>query len=184
MLQWIHDHHDDLTALSPLATIFAACVVASVTGVFAYVQAGIAGAQKDIAREKLRSDVFDKNYERRIAIYEATRTFLADVFEDKVSEATVKSYGLRALDAKFVFYEDADLPKYLMRIRGEVAMWYDAKMSAEKTQSSDEKKKFESSAAEHLSWIIQQGDDTAGFDAKFIPFLVSSVFLDAKLARR
>jgi len=143
-----------------------------VTAAFGYLQFRITRSQRDIARDKLKFDLFASQYERRAAVYEATRTFLADVFDDKISEATIKTYGLRTLDAKFLFYDDPSLHKYLATVRSRVAMWHHAKTSLETTQSSDERKEFARIAAEHLNWITQQGDENSGFDVKFIPFLV------------
>jgi hypothetical protein len=67
MWGWIHTHHDDLQALGPLATILAAIIAVLVTGILGLAQWRIARAQKDIAYDKLKLDLFDKRY----AIYQA-----------------------------------------------------------------------------------------------------------------
>jgi hypothetical protein len=67
MWEWIHIHHDDLQALGPLATIFAAIIAVLVTGTLGFAQWRIARAQKDIAYDKLKLELFDKRY----AIYQA-----------------------------------------------------------------------------------------------------------------
>lgn len=175
MWDWLHVHHDELQALSPITTILASLVVVSVTGVFAYLQFRIARAQRDIAHDKLKFDTFDRQYERRAAIFQETRTFLRDAFLGSISEEKIMAYGLRALDAKFLFYDDPTLHKYLAEIRTRVAMWHHAETSAKTAQSSDERKEYEKIAAEQSNWIRQQGDDAAGFDVRFIPFLVYSI---------
>jgi hypothetical protein len=67
MWDWVHFHHDDLQALGPVATIFAAIIAVLVTGTLGFAQWRIARAQKDIAYDKLKLDLFDKRY----AIYQA-----------------------------------------------------------------------------------------------------------------
>jgi hypothetical protein len=175
MWDWLHTHHDELQALSPIATIVASLVAVSVTGVFAHLQFRVARGQRDIAHEKLKFDAFDRQYERRAAIYQETRTFLREVFVGNISDEKIMSYGLRALDAKFLFYDDPVLHKYLAEVRTRVSMWHDAKTSAKTAQSDDERNAFEGIAIEQLNWIRQQGDDTAGFDVRFLPFLVYSM---------
>jgi hypothetical protein len=157
MWDWLHTHHEELQALSPIATILASLVAVSVTGVFAYLQFRITRAQRDIAQDKLKFDAFDRQYERRAAIYEATRTFLRDTYLGNISEVTIMAYGLHALDAKFLFHDDPALHKYLAEIRSRVGMWHDAKISAKTAQSSDEKRAFEDIETAQLNWIRQQG---------------------------
>jgi hypothetical protein len=182
MCDFLRVHHDEFQSLSPIATILAAIVAASVTGVFAYLQyriaksqRDIAHSQRDIAQNKLNFDAFDKQYDRRVAVYRATRTFLSDVYDGNISEQTIKAYGLQALDAQFLFYDDPALYAYLKTIRDKVAMWHHAKMSADTLQAGDEKDEYARVAAEHLKWIQRQGGDYSSFDARFIPFLVYSV---------
>ena len=169
MWDWLHTHHEELQSLGPVAIITASIIAACVTAAFGYLQLRIARSQRDIAQNKLALDWFALQYDKRAAVYEATRTFLADVFDKRMSEAAIRAYGLRTLDAKFLFHDDPSLHQYLATIRDRVAMWHGAKTSAEAEQSSDEKKEFERIAAEHLNWITQQG---ATFDVKFAPFLV------------
>jgi hypothetical protein len=65
MWEWIHTHHDDLQALGPLATIFAALIAVVVTGALGIAQWRIARAQKDIAYDKLKLDLFEKRHSVR-----------------------------------------------------------------------------------------------------------------------
>lgn len=64
---WVHLHHDDLQALGPVATILAALVAVVVTGALGFAQWRIARAQRDIALDKLKLELFEKRY----AIYQA-----------------------------------------------------------------------------------------------------------------
>jgi hypothetical protein len=141
----------------PIATIIAASAAAY-----------FARQQMVIARDKLQHDIFYRKYERRVAVYEATRKFLADVFEN-ISEDEILTYGLCTLDAQFLF--DDKLYRYLREIHWRVAAWNHARLSIEKS-SGQEKAEFERIKNEHSNWIIQQGDEQTGFAAKFAPFLV------------
>jgi hypothetical protein len=172
MWDWLHAHHEELQSLGPVAIIAASIIAALVTGGFGYLQLRIARSQRDIAQDKLKLDWFALQYDKRVAVYEATRSFLKDVFDGKISEAAINGYGLHTLDAKFLFYDDPSLHEHLTTIRNNVAAWHDAKMKAGTEQSSDKKKEFERIAAEQLNWITQQGHESSGFDVKFIPFLV------------
>lgn len=169
MWDWLHTHHEELQSLGPVAVIAASIIAACVTTAFACFQLRITRSQRDIAQDKLALDWFALQYDRRAAVYEATRKFLADVFAGGMSEAAIHAYGLRTLDAKFLFHDDPSLHQYLATIRERVAMWLSAKTSAEAEHSRDEKREFERITAEHLNWITQQG---TAFDVKFGPFLV------------
>jgi hypothetical protein len=61
----------------------------------------IAARQAVIADDRLRLDTFERQYERRIAVYEATRKILEDV--GNISEDDIKKYGLMMLSAEFLF---------------------------------------------------------------------------------
>jgi hypothetical protein len=95
MWEWVHVHHDDLQALGPLATIFAAIIAVLVTGTLGLAQWRIARAQKDIAYDKLKLDLFDKRY----AIYQAAQS---------LSRALMPSY-------KRIPYEDFGALQYTLQ---------------------------------------------------------------------
>jgi hypothetical protein len=57
---------------APVATITAAVIAAGITAVFAWSHAKTARAQKDIALDRLRYDLFDKSY----ALYDATKQLI------------------------------------------------------------------------------------------------------------
>ena len=69
--------------------------------IFAALGVWIAARQMLIANDKLRLDSFDRQYERRIALYEATRGILEQVFRETLTEADTRTYGLRALTRNF-----------------------------------------------------------------------------------
>lgn len=136
--------------------------------VIALLGALIAASQMWIARQKLRLEAFDRQYNRRVAVYEATRTLLADVFHGNISEAKIRDHGLKTLDAQFLF--DENLYKYLNEVRNNVAGWNDADMAAEREPPGEQRSKYLSMRNEHLHWIIEQGDQR--FPLRFWRFLV------------
>jgi len=117
----------------------------------------IAARQMVIADERLKLDAFDRQYNRRVAVYEATRKFLAGVFHRTISDDEIRAYGLYTLDAQFLF--DDALYKYLRELCQRVTTWNDAKSPAD-------------IKAQNLEWITQQGDEETGFAVRFKPFLV------------
>jgi|SRR5271155_1966186 len=131
----------------------------------------IAASQMWIAREKLRLDAFDRLYNRRVAIYEATRTFLAAVFHDNISEDDIEDYGLKTSDAQFLF--DENLFNYLRGVHSRVTQWRKANCEAEKTEQAhhgDERDAFLRIGREQLKWITEQGDHR--FPLRFGKFIV------------
>ena len=92
--------------------------------VFALVGALIAWQQMAIARRKLQHDVFYRQYDRRVAVYEATRKFLGDVFHRNISDDDIRVYGLCTLDAQFLFDEEMYniLPKFVSELRDGVTL--------------------------------------------------------------
>jgi hypothetical protein len=130
----------------------------------------IAARQMLIADEKWRLDAFKWQYDRRVAVYETTRKFLASVFAERnFSEGDIRAYGLYTLDAQFLF--DDELYKYLRGINQRVNTWYFAKSEMERLPSGDERDEFERIKTDSLNWIVQQGDEKTGFATKFAPFL-------------
>ncbi len=127
----------------------------------------IAWQQMAIAHRKLQHDIFYRQYDRRVAVYEATRKLLGDVFNGNISDDDIRVYGLCTLDAQFLFNEE--MYKYLAEIRQRVAVWSAAKSSIERRSSSEEKAEWEKIKKENLDWIMQQGDER--FIVKFAPFL-------------
>jgi hypothetical protein len=134
--------------------------------VVAAVGAWIAAKQMLIAHDKVRRDAFDKLYDRRVAVFEATRKILADVFQGNISESDVKAYGLAILGAQFLF--DNDMCKFLEEIHLRIAAWRDAD-SASGRETGAERAQFISIRNSQLNWIAEQGDER--FTERFRPFL-------------
>ena len=130
----------------------------------------IAMAQMVLARDRFEIDAFDRQYARRVATYEATRKFLGDAFHGTLSEADVRAYGLCTLDAQFLF--DANMYKYLRELCWRVTSWIETKSSIDNLPPGEERSAYEKLRAEHLDWIIKQGDEAIGFATKFAPFLI------------
>ena len=105
-----------------------------------------------------------------MALYEATRAFLAKVFQGQMSEEDIRAYGLCALDAQFLF--DDGMDRYLHDIRQRVASWHHAKSSVDQMPRGAERDACEQIERENLNWLIQQGDERTGFAVKFMPYLV------------
>jgi hypothetical protein len=114
MWEWIHAHHDDLQALGPVATIFAALVASGVAATFGFfqyqlgkAQRWIARSQRDIALEKLKLDAFRERY----LIYAAARALTrylsrshnSGIGDDKVNE------WLGKIDESLFFFSGAQL---------------------------------------------------------------------------
>jgi hypothetical protein len=137
---------------------------------FPLLAAWIAARQMSIAEERLKYDIFDRRYERRVALYEATRCFLAKVFERHITDEDIKAHGRFALDAQFLF--DEEMYRYLRAIRQRVAEWHHAETSANRMPAGAERDAFERIERENLNWLIEQGDEKTGFATKFMPHLV------------
>ena len=156
-----------LPALVSYVQALAVPIIAIVVAVFG---TWVAAQQMQIARDKLQHDAFGWQYDRRVAVYEATRKFLGAGFRGDISEDEIRSYGLYTLDAQFLF--DDQMYKYLREICTRVTAWRSAALSAERTRPGGERTEFERMRTENLHWIIQQGDEYTGFAVKFRPFLV------------
>lgn len=128
--------------------------------------AWIAARQMLIAYDKLQHDAFDKLYDRRVAVYEATRKFMADVFVGNISDDEIRAYGLKTLDARFLF--DDSLHAYLRQVCFQITAWHHAKSSEQSQPPGDEKEAYNKMKHEHLAWITQQGDE---FTQRFMPYL-------------
>ena len=77
-------------SLLPVA-ILQALVIPAIAAVGTW----IASQQLHIAREKARYDAFDRRWERRFAVYEATRKFFGDVYEEGLSEEKIREKIVR-----------------------------------------------------------------------------------------
>jgi len=131
----------------------------------------IAARQMVIADEKLKIDAFDRQYNRRVAVYEATREFLRSAYDKQnLSEAQIRAYALRTLDAQFLF--DDGLYRYLRELLRRVSTFNDANISIENLANGERKNAYLRLRDENENWIRQQGDERTGFAVRFEPFLV------------
>lgn len=129
----------------------------------------IAMAQMVIARDRFEIDSFDRQYTRRVAVYEATRQFLEAAMRETLSENDIRAYGLHTLDAQFLF--DERTYKYLRELCWRVQTWIDAKSSLDQLSPGEERESKVRISAEQLDWIIKQGDEANGFATWFRPYL-------------
>lgn len=133
----------------------------------------VALRQMVIARKKLQLDEFYRQYDRRFAVYEATREFLASVYrgkdEDRISDSEIRAYTLCALSARFLF--DENLYKYLHELCFHVTAWNHAASEMESSKSDDTRNEYRKIKESHSAWIRAQGDEATGFSARFEPFL-------------
>jgi len=127
-------------------------------------------AQMLLARDRFAIDAFDRQYARRVAVYEATRKFLEDAYRGTLSESDVRAYGLSTLDAQFLF--DEKMYKYLRELCWRVTTWIDTKSKIDTLPSAQNRTAYESIRSEQQKWIMDQGDEATGFATRFMPFLV------------
>jgi hypothetical protein len=101
MYQWFKDF------AGPIATIVAAIAAVCVTGYFAWRQTQIAKEQADIAKQNLRHDVFERQYERRYRVFVAVRKFLCEIGTRRIaSDEDLRAYVIGTGDAVFLFDDD------------------------------------------------------------------------------
>ena len=120
----------------------------------------IAARQMLIADAKLQLDSFDRQYERRVTVYEATRAILMRVYQNEISQADVRDYGLRVLDSTFLF--DEDMAKYLRDLEDHIAVLLYAESQIMNTASEEENARYQTMAKEHLDWLTGQGNEGTG----------------------
>ena len=129
----------------------------------------IAARQMVIADEKLALDTFERLYDRRFAVYEATREILRTTFQGRFTQADTRSFGLRALDAQFLF--DDAMYKYLHELHFHVEAYRVNKEKANDARPGEERKEFYRLAETNNAWLAQQGIKGAGIAERFAPYL-------------
>ena len=140
-------------------------------GIFTIVGVWIAARQMVIANDRLHMDEFQRLYSRRVKVYEETRTILAKVFsDDGVSGGELRTFGLYALDAQFLF--DDEMYRYLRELRQRVASLTLADTSRADTAEQSEYNRIRK---DNLDGVVKQGDEHSGFAIRFRPFLVHSL---------
>ncbi len=91
----------------PIATIFALIVAASVTTYFAWHQRNIADQQKEIARDKLRLDLFDRRYKAFESIFPYYNAIIGWRETDKQKEART-NFFMAYHQSRFLFGESVE----------------------------------------------------------------------------
>lgn len=154
----------------PIATIIAALAAVSVTAYFAWHQKTIAKEQVDIAREKLRHDL----YERRYRVFDAARKLLCEIaVHGTASEDDLRAFVIGTSDAAFLF--DDDLAKFLEEMRGRAQKLQSLIQAMESMPVGDQKTNTEKQRSEHFMWLWQQLD---GLVTRFKPLLKISESID------
>jgi hypothetical protein len=131
--------------------------------------------QKWIAEEKLRRDVFESAYEKRFGVFEATTQLLGKVFSDqRVSETDIRTYGLRVIEARFLF--DEELFQYVKQVQYHVGNLQFARANLLRLKDNqfpadEEQQQYEEISKQALDWIIKQGDDASELSTRFEPYL-------------
>jgi len=157
----------------PFATIVAAIAAVIVTTYFNRQQTKIAQEQANIANQKLRHDIFERQYERRYRIYCATRNLLARICRDgNVSDEDLRTYIRGTNDSVFLF--DDDLPHHLGEIHNRAVAMQTFKGMIDTFPPGDKKREnCIAQSQEHFEWLVHQLE---GLPDKFKPFLKLSEF--------
>lgn len=147
----------------PIATIIAALAAAGVTTYFAWHQKNIAKEQADIAREKLRHDL----YERRYRVFDATRKLLCEVAVHRSpSDDDLRAFIIGTGDAVFLFNDD--LSGQLLEIRNRAQKLQSLDVLMHSMPVGDQRTNTVNQSSEHFTWLIGQLE---GLVDKFKPFL-------------
>lgn len=141
-------------------------ILGAIVGIFTIL---ISRQSARIAHDKLQQEVFDKQWEKRFAVYVATRDFLKGAHNNTISEIDAQTYGLRALEAQFLF--DKNMYNYLRELHFHGTVLSSTTLSIDHLPPGPDREAQEEIRSEHLAWIRQQGDEKAGFSIKFAPFL-------------
>jgi hypothetical protein len=115
----------------PFATIVAATVAAGITWSFNSRQLKIADAQRKIAAARLNFDLFEKRY----AVFEATRALWIDVVQNgDANSPLLKQFLFEIADAEFFF--ECEVPLYLDAFRRRIIK---LRQLHKKAEANDEK---------------------------------------------
>lgn len=155
----------------PTATIIAAIAAVSVTVYFAWHQKKIAKEQADIAREKLRLDLFEK----RFRVFDAARKLLCEVaVHRRASDDNLRAFVIGTAEAVFLF--DDDLSGYLVEIRNraqKLQSLSDHLQDQKLLPVGDQRSKAVKKSDQHFNWLVEQLE---GLGDKFKPFMKSRPF--------
>jgi hypothetical protein len=147
---------------------FQTLAVGFIGALIAAIGAWIAARQMVIANDRLHMDKFIMLYAKRVAVYAATRDILSKAYHG-VTEADIRSFGLMALDAQFLF--DDEMFKYLREVRFRVEAVKPADGTIDEA-SPPEQAEYSRIRTAHFDWLREQGDGPSDFSHRFRPFLV------------
>jgi hypothetical protein len=119
-----------------------------------------------MAEERMEFDKFERRWDKRWALYEATREILAKAF-DEISDKDINNYGLRALEAKFLL--DEEMYCYLRKVRFEVDARRTEKLNSDQASDPEVKTDHQKNWRRHSEWIVEQG--TEQLPERFVKFL-------------
>ena len=108
----MHSHYEVLKDFAgPFATVVASIIAAAITVVFAIAQVRIAKSQKDIALDKLKSDLFEHRYK----IYDAAKNLIEYISSNgdthKIDRNKIAKFYVTIDEARFYF--DLDIQNFL-----------------------------------------------------------------------
>jgi hypothetical protein len=147
----------------PVATTIAAVAAVSVTTYFAWHQKKVAKEQADIAREKLRHDL----YERRYRVFDAARKLLYEIAVHRIaSEDDLRAFVMGTDDAVFLF--DDDLSGQLVEIRNRAQKLQSLDQLMEPMPVGPQRSNFVIQGEEQYTWLAKQRE---GLVDLFKPFL-------------
>jgi hypothetical protein len=133
--------------------------------VIAGVGAWLAWQQVRIARVRLQHDLYD----RRFAVFQAARQFLADVMAHGYpsSNDQIRSYVVGTADAGFLLNQD--IVEYLDEIRNRGSRLWAIEQALKPLPVGNERSALVQQQAALFSWMMEQLP--TGLVAKFKPFL-------------
>ena len=115
MPEFLHSHYDTLKDFAgPAATAFAALVATLITGSFAIAQYRLARAQKDIALDKLKHDLFERRYKIYSAAKETIEYITTHRDTDKIDTTKIRDLRITIDEARFFF--DRETREFLERL--------------------------------------------------------------------
>ena len=144
-----------LTAVSQIGTLIIGIAIVVV-----------AWQQRQIARHKLRLDLFDRRYK----VYEATRKFLSIILRDaRFDQDQLFEFYAGTSDAEFLF--DSAVVAYLEQLRKRALHMSTAQKVYERMPVGDERSRHVQAEHDDLSWLT---DQLTGMSKVFSPYLAFS----------
>jgi|SRR4051812_23903199 hypothetical protein len=123
----------------------------------------IAWQQWQVARNKLRLDLFDRRYK----VYDATRKFLAMILRDATfTDSQLIEFAAGTSDAEFLF--GSDVVDYLAQIRKRALEMRTHQKVSERMPAGDEHTRHVQTESDHRLWL---GEQITAMTKTFTPYL-------------